>query len=68
LASEPPDVKWPPDDAGNPARCATMRMTCASSATAAGEVAELATCGLKEPTIRSAHCAGKLGAGLNSPK
>ena len=35
--------------ARNPARCATMRITCASSATAAGEVAELATCGLNEP-------------------
>ena len=33
-----------------------------------GEVVWLASCGLKLAAIRSAHCAGKLGAGLNRPR
>ena len=43
-------------------------MTCASISTGAGDEPELASCGLKEPAMRSAHCEGKFAAGLNRPK
>ncbi len=43
-----------------PARRATARITWLSSSTGTGEEAELASCGLKRPAMRSAHCAGKL--------
>ena len=51
-----------------PARRATARITWLSSATGTGEEAELASCGLNRPAMRSAHCAGKFAPGLNRPK
>ena len=69
--SSPPSRRWrngPCAFVGRPARCATARITCASIATGTGEEPELASCGLKPPAMRSAHCAGKFGAGLNRPK
>lgn len=62
-------VKCPDESFGNPALWAIAPITCASMATGAGEEPELASCGLKPPPeMRSAHCEGKLGAGLQSPK
>ena len=39
-------------------------MTWLSSATGTGDEAELASCGLKTLAMRSAHCEGKFGAGV----
>ena len=68
FASDPLVVKCPALSDGNPARRATARMTWASISTATGDVVEVASCGLNVAAMRSAHCEGNVGGGLNSPK